>query len=416
MAEENSNPVDEGSVDDTSANDVVKNVISPLDIPDPEFDAYIRDNMNIINSELPEDENKDDTLDRSDDSTEDDSTNINDDTNTSSSEDNKSDNGTKGTESNTNDSNTSDSDSTNQDKFADATSNKSVDDTKEDKSDKSEDKSSIDFEAEHKKLLAPFRANNRDITVKDVEQARTLMQMGANYNKKMAGIKPYLKMVKMLENNDLLDENKLSFLIDLDKKNPDAITKLLKDSKIDVDLIDTKKEIEYKPSTYTVDDSEVEINLALKDIEDSPSFNETVEIIGNKWDPASKRAINDNPGLIKVINDHVETGIYKTISDAVDHKRMLGELNNISDLDAYRMVGEELQKSGAFNPQDTNNSSNTKDVSTTKAKSDNSRQSRKKAASSTKGTPTAKNAGSFDYNPLSLSDDEFDKLAKSINL
>ena len=38
------------------------------------------------------------------------------------------------------------------------------------------------------KLFAPFKANGKDIKVDSVEEAIALMQMGANYSKKMAGL------------------------------------------------------------------------------------------------------------------------------------------------------------------------------------------------------------------------------------
>ena len=80
------------------------------------------------------------------------------------------------------------------------------------------------------KVTAPFKANGRQMQIEDADDVIRLMQMGANYNKKMAGLKPALKMVKMLERNKLLDEDRLNFLIDLDKKDPTAIAKFLKDS------------------------------------------------------------------------------------------------------------------------------------------------------------------------------------------
>ena len=89
-----------------------------------------------------------------------------------------------------------------------------------------------DYKAEYLRLLAPFKANGKEIAVSTVDDAISLMQMGANYNKKMAGLKPSLKMLKLLENSGLLSEEKISYLIDLEKKNPAAINKLIKDSGI----------------------------------------------------------------------------------------------------------------------------------------------------------------------------------------
>ena len=38
------------------------------------------------------------------------------------------------------------------------------------------------------KLFAPFKANGRELKIESVEEAVALMQMGANYSKKMAGL------------------------------------------------------------------------------------------------------------------------------------------------------------------------------------------------------------------------------------
>ena len=85
-----------------------------------------------------------------------------------------------------------------------------------------------DYESEYKKLLAPFVANGREMSVKSVDEAITLMQMGANYNKKMAALKPSLGLLKLLESNGLADAEKISYLIDLANKDAGAVNKLSK--------------------------------------------------------------------------------------------------------------------------------------------------------------------------------------------
>lgn len=57
------------------------------------------------------------------------------------------------------------------------------------------------------------------IELRDSSEAVQLMQKGANYTRKMQDIAPHRKVLLMLENNGLLDEGKLSYLIDLEKKN-----------------------------------------------------------------------------------------------------------------------------------------------------------------------------------------------------
>jgi len=50
-----------------------------------------------------------------------------------------------------------------------------------------------------KQITSPFTANGRQIQVHKPEDVVRLMQMGANYNKKMEVIKPNLGMIKSLQ-------------------------------------------------------------------------------------------------------------------------------------------------------------------------------------------------------------------------
>ena len=67
----------------------------------------------------------------------------------------------------------------------------------------------------------------------------------------------------MLENNGLLDEQKITYLIDLDKKNPDAIGKLIKESGIDPLDVNTQEEPKYTPGNYSVSDAQVNLDAVL---------------------------------------------------------------------------------------------------------------------------------------------------------
>jgi len=259
-------------------------------------------------------------------------------------------------------------------------------------------------EAELAKLFSPFKANGKEVKVENVEEAITLMQMGANYNKKMAAMKPNLKLLRTLENEGLLSEEKIGYLIDLDKKNPEAILKLIKDSGIDPLTMDTESTTSYKPTTYTVSDSEVVMGQTLDEIRDTESYDTTIDIVGNKWDDASRKIIRENPSVIRTINDHVGAGYYDKISSIVDRERMLGRLNGVSDIEAYTTVAKTFQE------QDDTSSAVTEKVVASKkvSKSPASKSSRRKAANPAKGK--TKKAPKEDFNPLSMSDDDFEKL------
>lgn len=272
------------------------------------------------------------------------------------------------------------------------------------------DTAAPDYKAGYEKVLGKFRANGKDMQVSSIDDAVTLMKMGANYNKKMAGLKPNLKLLKMMENNDLLDESKLSYLIDLDKKNPEAIKKLIKDSGIDPLDVNLKEDTEYKPNTYTVDDKQVELDGVLDEIRETDSFEDTVDIVSNKWDASSRKIMIENPAIIKTINEHVESGIYSQINTIVESERMLGRLTNLSDLEAYKQVGDTLKANGAFNHQQQQEKDPAGKVDTAKKKVvDPKLKSRKKAAGATKSV--ASNKQKKEFNPLAMSDEEFEKIS-----
>jgi hypothetical protein len=277
----------------------------------------------------------------------------------------------------------------------------------------------INYEAEYKKLLAPFKANGKDIQVESVDDAINLMQMGANYNKKMAALKPNLKLMKMLENNGLLSEEKISFLIDVDKKVPGAIGKLVKESGIDPIDLDADKAGAYTRSSYAVDDREMELDTVLGDIQETPTYARILDVVSNKWDAGSKQVIAQAPQLLKVINGHMASGIYDLISAEVERERLFGRLAGMSDIDAYKHVGDAIQARGGFNHLNLSKSEPpgkaapeaTKPVIVQpKPKADDDKlNDKRRAASSPKPAPAS--TVPKDFNPLAMSDAEFAKLA-----
>ena len=294
-----------------------------------------------------------------------------------------------------------------------ATEEKTEAEKQEEKAEK--ETQAVDYEAEYKRLLAPFKANGREIQVKSVDDAVALMQMGANYNKRMAALKPNLKMLKLLENNGLLSEEKISYLIDLEKKNPAAINKLVKDSGLDPMDLDAEKAGEYKPKIHSVDDREIDLDTVLDEIQETPTYTQTLEIVSKKWDGASKQTIASTPQLLKVINDHVANGIYDLINQEVERERMFGRLNGLSDIEAYRRVGDAINARGGFNHLVSNQGKPNQEPVVVqpkpKAPADDKLNEKRRAASSTKPANVSTAAAS-DFNPLALSDEEFSKLAE----
>jgi hypothetical protein len=260
--------------------------------------------------------------------------------------------------------------------------------------------------------MAPLKAAKRTIKVTNPDDARRLMQMGVDYSRKMEQMKPYLRVLKTLEKNDLLDIDKVNFFIDLDKKNPDAIRKFLKDSEIDPMDLSLEDSADYKPNDHTVGDNEILLEEVLEDIRGSKAFDRTVDVITNQWDTASRQILMDNPRIIQILNEHVEAGIFDQIADVVASEKTFGRLTGLSDLEAYKAVGDAIQEKGGFKPNsaETSPGGNTnQDFSQdpTGSDSDDKLKNRKRAASPTKGSA---GAGKPKVDIMGMTDEEIENL------
>ena len=266
----------------------------------------------------------------------------------------------------------------------------------------------VDFEAAYKRITSPFKASKRMMQVNNVDDAIALMQKGADYHNKMKTIAPHLKMVSMLEKEGLLDQAKLNNLIDISKKDPKAIAQLIKDSGIDPLDIDTDEEVGYKPTNYGISDKEFQINQAIDDIRDTPSFDKTISVLAKEWDDESKKLISDNPTIIGIINEHVYNGVFDKVQSVMDTERALGRLQ-MPDVEAYRQVAEHLFNSGAIVQEGQVNQSPNASVPKPKARDDVAIKQKRKAAASTKKTTTKNSTVPPNY--LNMTDEEFMKLA-----
>lgn len=205
------------------------------------------------------------------------------------------------------------------------------------------------FEASYQQLMAPFKANGKTIELKTPEEARQLMQMGANYTRKMQEIAPQRKILQMLENNGLTDPEQLSFMIDVMKKDPEAVKKLLEDAKIDPLEIDTQSKSTYQGGKHVVTDEEANFKTTLADVQASPEGQETIKVIDKTWDATSKQALWNAPKILETINAQRESGIYQMIEEGINRDRVLGKIDPQTPfLEAYRIVGDRLEASGAF--------------------------------------------------------------------
>lgn len=269
-----------------------------------------------------------------------------------------------------------------------------------------------DYEQAYQNLMAPFRANGREIKLESPEEAKKLMQMGANYTKKMQALQPHLKLIRMLDNKGLLDQDKLSFLIDLDAKNPKAIQKLLHDGQIDPLDLDMSSDPAYTAGNHTVSDQEMAFHDALGDVTSTPTGQETVQLINSAWDQTSKEAVWASPDILRSINDQRANGIYDTISTEVERRKMLGKVpSELPFIHAYKQVGDDLQAQGRLipkgsdgNPGNTTPAPRVLETRPAKRRKAVSNGDKAKAASTARSAPKS---APKPFDPINMSDEEF---------
>ena len=270
----------------------------------------------------------------------------------------------------------------------------------------------VDYEAEYKKLMAPFKANGVDMQIQSIDDAIQLMQMGAGFHKKMSALKPAMRQMKLLEKHGLLDDAKLNYLIDLHNKNPEAIKSLLKDSNIDPLDLDLKADIKYIPTDRRVSDTEIVLDDVLNNIRETPTFQRTLNVISKEWDETSQNAIANEPQIIQTINGHMQDGTFDAVMQRVGYERNMGRLIGVSDIHAYMQMGNTMADEGKLHrhgstQQTMQPSSSIQPTMAEPSKQEIERKQKKRAASPTKVTKTT---AATVFDPLDLSDEDFAKL------
>jgi hypothetical protein len=209
------------------------------------------------------------------------------------------------------------------------------------------------------------------------------------------------KSAAMLKQHGITEEQ-LSFLIDVNNKDPEALKKLLKDSAIDPLDIDIASESAYVPNKNVVSDAQLNFTSVMDSVAATEEGKQTLALLHSSWDSASKDALWENPSIMASIHEQRQSGVYQTISAEVDRQKMLGTIPaNTPFLQAYHAVGNFLLQQKA----NTNANGNAVDKRVVAPKAAANADRAARAASPSLG---AKAAVPF-KNPLAMSDDEFMK-------
>ena len=260
----------------------------------------------------------------------------------------------------------------------------------------------VDYEAVYKDIFKPFKANGKDITPRTVEDVVQLMQMGANYTKKMQLMAPLKKAAESLSRADIKEDD-LNFLIDVHKGDKEAIKKLLTKHNVDpmeLDLDSTN----YVPKNNIVSDEDVEYSNILDDIRDS--LPKIQEIMTNTWDTRSKEALLKDPNLMRALHEEIAMGRFDNVQAQLEIEKTFGRYKGKSDVEAYIDLVTKLAAKEQSNhqPDGTNKPTPKADVPTKPIPDKTKAAPIRTKATNQGSTLTAKDI-------FSMSEDQFAKLS-----
>lgn len=282
-----------------------------------------------------------------------------------------------------------------------------VDDKKDKKAAKAEetpkqDVKEEDLKAIHAAIFKPFKANGKEIAPKTVDDVISLMQMGANYTKKMQLMAPMKKAVESL-NKASIGEEDLNFLIDVHKGDKEAIKKLLQKHSVDPLELDLES-TNYVPKNNIVSDDDVEYATILEDIQ--PSLPKIQEIMTKQWDTKSKDLLLKDPGLLKALHEEIEMGRFDEVQGRLELERTFGRYKGKSDVEAYiDLVSRIVAEKATSNETKPTNKTSQDNKGTAKPIPDKTKAAPVRTKQGNQGsTLTVKDI-------LSMPEDEFNKLS-----
>ena len=211
----------------------------------------------------------------------------------------------------------------------------------------------IDYEAGYKSLIgSTFKAGGKEVVVKTIEEAKQLMQMGVGFHQNSAKIAPHRRIIETLKEHGLLDESKINELIDISKKNPEAIAALVQSAGLEPhQLIPSGDAQPYVPGDHVLPDVQLQFRTSVEEIREQGGA-EFLTHVAQDWDVTSRAEVFKDPAALNLIFGHKQSGIYDQISSEVERRKVFDpSVANLPYIHAYLAVGNELHEKGLLAPQ-----------------------------------------------------------------
>lgn len=228
-------------------------------------------------------------------------------------------------------------------------------------------------------VTATFRANHQDVQVQNPDEIRKLMQFGMNYHKKMGELAPHRKILKSLEQNGLLEADKINFAIDLLKGDKAAVAKFLKDQSIDTYDLPDLEETPYQSKDYMPSNERVIFDEKTQELQQTEAGMKVLNYIKG-LDQDSFYDVYSNPIILDNLQRHAESGLMNDTLAVLEKEYALGNVpTGIKPIDAYAHVAEQLQSK---NPSKYSNQNTQRVVGNNLVQNNQSKQQTVKAPAS----------------------------------
>lgn len=211
----------------------------------------------------------------------------------------------------------------------------------------------IDYKGFYESIVGkPIKAAGKEVVVQTAEEAVKLVQMGVGFHSKMSKIAHAERIIETLRENDLLDDSKINELIDISKKNPEAIAALVQSAGLEPhQLIPSGDAPKYIPGDHVLPEAQLLFRTSVDTIREQGG-EEFLAHVAQDWDVTSRAEIYKDPAALDMIYGHKQSGIYDKISSEVDRRKVFDpSVAKLPFIHAYLAVGNEMHEKGLLAPQ-----------------------------------------------------------------
>lgn len=211
----------------------------------------------------------------------------------------------------------------------------------------------IDYKAAYEQIIGkPIKAGGKEIVINSVEEAIKLAQMGVGFHQGMSKMAPHRRIIETLKEHGLLDESKINELIDISKKNPEAIAALVQSAGLEPhQLIPSGDAQTYTPGNHVLPDEQLQFRTSVDSIREQGGT-EFLTHVAQDWDVTSRAEVFKDPAALDMLYGHKQSGLYDKISSEVERRKVFDpSVAKLPFIHAYLAVGNDLHEKGLLAPQ-----------------------------------------------------------------